>query len=345
MADGNSLANFRRLDHDVYYSDKMLHYTLKSLVAQKFGTITPMPKNVGESITFEADIPPVKVDLPVPLVEGVTPDPKKLSRKFIKAQVAWYGNFLQNTDLLVVMDEDGKNLTNRQTKYLTTLQSEERDTCTMNILLGGTNVIRAGGVAHRNLIDSVINLEMLHLAHRTLKIGIDGRGAKPITSMLTSSGNFGSTDIEASYVVLTPPECEYDIRQLAGFVPASTYPSGMSDKVDPMEIGKVDMFRFVTLENYRIFTGQGAGANGTVMDDGTNINVFPMIVLGEDAYTTIPLTGEQGGKLIIKPLGSSGALDPLNQRATIGYKNPLAAAITYQERMVRLEVASSSLTA
>ena len=45
-----------------------------------------------------------------------------------------------------------------------------------------------------------------------------------------------------------------------------------------------------------------------------------------------------------KLLGSSGTADPLNQRATVGWKLAKTAEILSQENMVRIECAASATT-
>lgn len=65
-------------------------------------------------------------------------------------------------------------------------------------------------------------------------------------------------------------------------------------------------------------------------------DVYSTLVIGEDAYG---VTSIEGGGLqnIIKPLGSAGAADPLNQRATQGWKAIQGATILTEPYMVRLE--------
>lgn len=76
-----------------------------------------------------------------------------------------------------------------------------------------------------------------------------------------------------------------------------------------------------------IYPGE-AGAKG--------YDVYSTLVIGEDAYG---VTSIEGGGLqnIIKPLGSAGAADPLNQRATQGWKAIQGATILTEPYMVRLE--------
>ena len=69
-------------------------------------------------------------------------------------------------------------------------------------------------------------------------------------------------------------------------------------------------------------------------------DVYATLVLGENAYGTTELTG--GGLThIVKQLGSAGTADPLNQRATVGWKATKAAVRLMEPFMVRIETASS----
>jgi len=69
-------------------------------------------------------------------------------------------------------------------------------------------------------------------------------------------------------------------------------------------------------------------------------DVYSTIVLGEDAYGTTEVTGG-GLENIVKQLGSAGTADPLNQRATTGWKAIKVAEILVENYMVRLETAST----
>ena len=75
-----------------------------------------------------------------------------------------------------------------------------------------------------------------------------------------------------------------------------------------------------------------AGAEGTP--------VYSTLFIGADAYGVTEVEGG-GLKTIIKQLGSAGSGDPLDQRATVGWKALKTAAILSQPFMVRVETASS----
>lgn len=82
--------------------------------------------------------------------------------------------------------------------------------------------------------------------------------------------------------------------------------------------------------NVVIYPGE-AGAKG--------LTVFSTMVLAEDAYG---VTSIEGGGLehIVKPLGSAGSSDPLNQRATVGWKAMKTAERLVEEYMIRVESVS-----
>ncbi len=81
----------------------------------------------------------------------------------------------------------------------------------------------------------------------------------------------------------------------------------------------------------KVYPGE-AGAKGR--------DVYSVLFLGKNAYGT---TEVEGGGLqnIVKQLGSAGTGDPLNQRATSGWKATKTAEILTEEFMVRNEVCAA----
>ena len=67
--------------------------------------------------------------------------------------------------------------------------------------------------------------------------------------------------------------------------------------------------------------------------------VYSCLFIGKGAYGVVDLS--EGTEVIVKPRGSSGTADPLDQRSTVGWKGLHAAAILYDEYMVRVECGSS----
>lgn len=84
-------------------------------------------------------------------------------------------------------------------------------------------------------------------------------------------------------------------------------------------------------DNTVIYPGEG-GKDGA--------DVYSTLVLGDDAYGVTEITGG-GLQHIVKQLGSAGSGDPLNQRATVGWKATKTAEILVQQYMVRIEATAS----
>lgn len=80
-----------------------------------------------------------------------------------------------------------------------------------------------------------------------------------------------------------------------------------------------------------IYPGEG-GAEGCA--------VFAVTIVAANAYATTSLEGA-GLEHIVKPLGSGGTSDPLNQRSTVGWKATKAAERLVEEYMCRIECGSS----
>ena len=67
--------------------------------------------------------------------------------------------------------------------------------------------------------------------------------------------------------------------------------------------------------------------------------VYGCLFVGKDAYGVVDLS--EGTEVIVKPRGSSGTADPLDQRSSVGWKGIHAAAILYDEYIMRVECGSS----
>lgn len=85
-------------------------------------------------------------------------------------------------------------------------------------------------------------------------------------------------------------------------------------------------------ENSDQIKAGGGGAGGRA--------VYSTLVLGDNAYGVIDIEGG-GLQHIVKQLGSGGTSDPLNQKATAGWKATQAAKILVEQFMVRIESCST----
>jgi len=89
---------------------------------------------------------------------------------------------------------------------------------------------------------------------------------------------------------------------------------------------------YATVEKDDIIYPGEAGAEGK--------DVYATLIFGENAYGTTSLAGG-GLEHIVKQLGSGGSSDPLNQRATVGWKASKATVRLVEAFMIRIETAAS----
>jgi hypothetical protein len=138
---------------------------------------------------------------------------------------------------------------------------------------------------------------------------------------------------------------EDEARELTGKMVYVQYTKSTVDYVTPMCIERVYpgdkklIFRWVpedttdwTTTNTLKVVPSGGASNGD--------EVHGTIIYGQDAFGMVKLggKGKPNIQIIVKPLGSSGSDDPLNQRGTIAWKVPFfACAVLQDDFIVRIE--------
>ena len=184
------------------------------------------------------------------------------------------------------------------TKLLGAQAGATLDTITREVLNGGTNVIYAGGVSSRGALTDNLKVDDIKKAVRALK----AQNAEKIGD---------------SYVAIIHPDVAYDLTNDPKWESVKVY--------DPKdwyegEIGRIAGVRFVETTEAKIFDG----------------GVYSTLVLADNAYG---VTDVEGGGLqhIVKQLGSAGTADPLNQRASVGWKAIKTAERLVEQFMVRIE--------
>lgn len=259
------------------------------------------------------------------LTEGTTPTGSQLSVTDITATVLQYGDFIQITDVLDYQSQDPVLM--EAAEILGDQMGDTLDQLTRDVLNAGTNVYYAGGRVSRVTVAAgdLITDTLIKKVVRVLK----NNKARRMTKMVNATTGYGTTPLNASYISICHPNTTYDLKGITGWTSVEKYAStaGIMDG----EVGKLDEVRFVETPNAKIFTGAGAAG----------IDVYSTLVFGSDAYGTTRISGE-AMKNIIKPLGSAGSADPLDQRATSGWKATFVAKILDNAFITRIEHAVSA---
>jgi len=289
------------------------------LVHTKFAQVRDIPRNGGTNVIKFRRYGNLSAATTA-LVEGVTPAGSSLSVTDVTATVAQYGDYITITD---VIDYESKDPVLIETaEILGDQMGDTLDQLTRDVIAAGSVVQYAGASSNsRDTVGStdLIDVDDIKIAVRTLK----NAKARKITRMINASTGIATEPVNASYIGLCHPNTTYTLKGLTGFTSVEKYASTVS--VMEGEIGKIDEVRFIESTNCKTFTG-GEGS----------ITVYATIILGMDAYGITRISGE-AVKNIVKPLGSAGTADPLEQRATSGWKATFVAKILNDAFMVRIE--------
>lgn len=318
-----------------FYDRNLLVNADKILIYDKFGQTRKLPPNMGTRITFKR-FGKLAVNT-TRLTEGVTPAGKKLSAVTIYATMNQYGDFITLTDWVMLTGLD-PNLLSIGKELLADQMAETSDILTRNTLLTGTSVRYAAGiVTTRATVNSAIVDDDIDSIIRTL----ENNRAKRISDMFSPDSRTNTVPIRPAYVAITHPDARKDIEGLTGFIPVEQYPRHDSlsrSSGELIEIGETRGIRWLATTHAKIWEDDGAavGATGLKSADATNIDVYGTLIFGRNAYGIIPL--QKGNiKNIVKALGSAGTEDPLDQRATSGWKIAKTSRILNEDWIIRLE--------
>ena len=268
---------------------------------------------------------------PLAEYDGTVKGANKIVREEIEYEVGHYGDYIIYTDELDLYDYD-----NIQSSFMDILGDQADmtvETIRRDVLRGGTNVIYANGAVSRlAMVDAEVatpgnGLSVLN-DFKIAALKLKKQRGRKFKKVISSTTSVGTSPIRSAYIGVISPEVTEDYRTLAKWKDVEDY-ADYGKSINEDEVGSLGDFRFV--ESYN---------NDPVEQVATNTNtynVYLTILMAMDAYATTTLRGKGGIKSITKPLGSSGANDPLDQYGTIGWKAITGCAILNEAWLIRLE--------
>ena len=307
-----------------FYDKTLLTRAVPYFVHTKWAQVRNIPRKGGtKTIKFRRYGNLVAAT--TPLTEGVTPTGSQLSITDITATVADYGDYVTITDVLDYQSMDP--VLTETAEILGDQAGDTLDQICRDILVAGTNVYYGGTAVSRVTVAAadLITAVLIQKVVRTLKNGI----ARKVTRMVDADTGISTTPLNACYIGIVHPNVSFTLKGLSGFLPVEKY--SRTQGIMDMEIGMMEEVRFIETTNAKVFTGAGAAG----------IDVYATLILGMDAYATSAING-QAMMNIVKPLGSAGTADPLNQRATSGWKANFVAKILNNNYMVRVETSAAA---
>lgn len=270
-------------------------------------------------------------------VEGVTPASDTLTPVDISVTLKQYIVMYGVTDQTVDLYED--DVPAEMKKHVGERVGLIREMERYGVLRGMTNVFYAGGTS-RATVDETLSLNLLRKVAKSLL----GNHSKQITSILAPSANFNTKAIEAGFLVFSSTDLEPAIRDLPGFIPVADY--GSRKPIHPMELGSVERYRFIVSPELAGYADAG-GANSAMYattNATVNVDVYPVIVCGEDAWGSVALRGASAVDSWYLPPGQRDKSDPGGQRGYIGAKFYAASTMLNQGWAALIECATPALS-
>lgn len=270
-----------------------------------------------------------------PLSEGINPAGKAKSKTDVAATIQPYGDYIEDSDMVLLTQPDPH--TTENVALLGQQMGESFDQIYRNAWNSLTNVVYANGSSVVT-VSQIVDRNDLDRAHRLLVVN----KARPFNPVIMASQNIGTGPIMPSYWALCDERVAFDLRHVEGFLLASEYGS-MKGGVIAGEFGAdKNGIRFLSSPNGYFTTG----ASGTtiaatdVKNTGGYADIYSVFIVGQECLSGINLADNNGG-VIRKGLGSAGTSDPLDMRATVGWKKYDARVITNQNFGVQLYCAVS----
>ena len=302
-----------------FYEKRLIDQAEPALVHDQFGDPYPIPANGGKNIeSRKYDSLPKAT---TPLTEGVTPDGQTMNVSTVTAEVRQYGGWVPITDTLQLTAIDNNIV--QATKIIASQAGRTLDTIVRDVLAGGTNVIYAPKIGEGGAETAVTSRATLD-ATCQLTSDLIARAATQLKAM-------NADPIGTSFVGIIHPYVAYELRRDPDWIDVHKY--AQPDEIYNGEIGTLHGVRFVETSEAKIWKGTGCPAG---------LAVFSTLILGAHAYGSTEIEGG-GLEHIVKQLGYGD--DPLNQRASVGWKAHKTAERLVEQYMVRIESCSARYSA
>lgn len=269
------------------------------------------------------------------LGEGATPGAQTVSFQDVTVTLQQYGLLFKFSSRVELLYED--DIPAEMVKLTGETLAEVLELVRYNVLKAGSVVVYANG-SSRAGINSPISINALRKAARTL----ESNRAKRVTQRLAPGVNFGTRAVQPSFLVFVHTDCVADIRNLPNFTKVEEY--GTFKPAHDNEIGACEDFRFIKSPLLVPFVAAGSATlNGCVSLGGSNVDVYPYLVVAEDAWGQVALKGMSAIKPTVLKSTDINHANPLGQFGYVGASTWFAAVRLNEAWMARIEAGATAL--
>lgn len=332
----------------------MLEHAQPITVLGDFGTQREMPQNSTDTLVFRRTLPfgasttgttienssryvgtPDITASNFVLAEGVTPNANTISFQDVSVQLQQYGVLFKYSSKVEQLYED--DIPGEMVKLTGETLAEVMEMVRYGVLKAGSTVIYANG-SSRSAINTAISLNSIRKAARTL----ESNRSRRVTSRLAPGVNFGTRAVQPAYVVFVHTDAVSDVRNLSGFTRVEEY--GSFKPIHDREIGACEDFRFISSPLLKSFAAAGSATlNGMLSVGGSNVDVYPFIIIGEDAWGQVALKGMSAIKPVVLKASTTNHANPLGQFGYVGASTWFATVRLNDAFMARIEAGVTAL--
>jgi len=313
MAD--TLTTTTQIDSGVnnFYDKVLLQAAKPELVHELFAQSKPLPRKGSSIIKFRryANLSTATT----PITEGVTPPGQLLSKTDLTAQISWYGDYVHITDVVDATVEDEEWVVAGE--KLGFQAGQTRDEIVRDILATCASSTNASNGSNGNTPTEITRTDIDTIVKTLL-----GYNAKTMTPQKDATNKVSTAGVQKSYWGIMDTDLIDDIEAVSGYKDIVEY-SNQKGVMDA-EVGNTGRVRW-------LMTSLGYTTGSPTQ--------YYLPIIGQGAYGVTNLTGEALTN-IRKGYGENGD-DPLNQRATSGWKMAFVARILNDEFMHILKVTHS----
>lgn len=282
------------------------------LIYNKFAVKKALPQNSGRQMVHRRYLRLANATTPV--ASGDLISEVAAQAIDIVTQIQFYGAFIKYDNQMQLLINDP--ILNSFTELLGIQMGTTLDALTRDVLAATSSVINCS-----NGLNGNVPTELTRADIDIAMVTLDTNDALMITEYIEGVNKFGTQPVRQSFFGFLNSQIITDLQNCDGFISVANYP--VRDGLDA-EWGAVGNVRWLR------------SSQGSV---NTNVtpNVYNNLIVGREAYACMHLSGRdaaeqdaniaQNGSIIVKPLGSAGALDPANQFGTVSFSVFYAARI------------------
>ena len=315
----------------IFYTKKIIPALAKKRKFSKMADTIAMPKNMGQRIRAEVDIPLLHdanindqgIDargvhirngnfygssrdigkilgaIPVLTEEGGRVNRVGFSRSWTEGTFNKFGFFFEYSQDLENFDSDPQIVSRMYQKALEAAEQLVEDSLQADLLNGAGTIVYAGNAISDDTMDE--NSLITYQAIRRLSRALDDNQTPRETKYIFGSTNLDTRTATTYRTLFVGAEVLNILEQMKdhfgnpAFIHAHQYGAGISKLMED-EVGIIDKFRVVYVEDMISWDGAGATADPQygLAQEGGKYNIYPAMCIGTDAFTCISFDGSNG---------------------------------------------------